>query len=78
LQIDYNFQSAAELRAGSRPLLGTCERLELRSFRALSREFLSVETTRNYLAEVTLFILITVLAAWPIASMVEALAQSLR
>ena len=78
LHTDYHFQSTAEPRAGARPLLGSGERLELRSFRRLSREFLGTETSRNFLIEGTLFVLITALAAWPIASMIQALALSLR
>jgi hypothetical protein len=44
-------------------------------FRDLSNEFLGAETRRNYVAEVLFFAIIIGVSAWPIASMVQALAQ---
>jgi hypothetical protein len=44
-------------------------------FRDLSNEFLATETKRNYVAEVLFFAVIVVVSAWPIVSMVQALAQ---
>lgn len=44
-------------------------------FRNLSKEFLGVETTRSYVAEVLFFAIIVGVSAWPIVSMAQALAQ---
>ena len=44
-------------------------------FRDLSNEFLGAETKRNYVAEVLFFAIIVGVSAWPIVSMVQALAQ---
>ena len=44
-------------------------------FRDLSSEFLGAETRRNYVAEVLFFAVIVAVSAWPIVSMVQALAQ---
>jgi hypothetical protein len=47
-------------------------------FRDLSNEFLGAETTRNYVAEVLFFAIIVGVSAWPIVSMVRALAQFMK
>jgi hypothetical protein len=44
-------------------------------FRDLSNEFLGAETKRNYVAEVLFFAIIVGVSAWPIVSMVQAMAQ---
>ena len=44
-------------------------------FRDLSNEFLGAETKRSYVAEVLFFAIIVAVSAWPIISMVQALAQ---
>jgi hypothetical protein len=43
-------------------------------FRQISREFLGAETTRNYVIEFLFFAVITGVSAWPIVSMVRAVA----
>ncbi len=47
-------------------------------FRDLSNEFLGAETTRNYVVEVLFFVIIVGVSAWPIVSMVRALAQLMK
>jgi hypothetical protein len=44
-------------------------------FRDLSNEFLRTETKRNYVAEVLFFAVIVGVSAWPMVSLVHALAQ---
>ena len=44
-------------------------------FRAISNEFLGAETKRNYVAEVLFFAVIVGVSAWPIVSMLQALAR---
>ena len=48
------------------------------AFHKLSSEFLGAETTRDYVAELLFFILITCLAAWPIMSMLIAVVRMIR
>jgi hypothetical protein len=45
------------------------------SFRDLSREFLGTEMKRDYLSEVFFFAIIVGVSAWPIVTMVRALAD---
>ena len=74
---DYHFHALASEqqagRAGSnhkmvRPVFAP-------GFRDLSNEFLGAETKRSYVAEVLLFVVIVAVSAWPMISMVQALAQ---
>ena len=74
--IDYQFRtslSEGELGgAGSdhkqtRPALG-------RGFRALSDKFLSTEAKQDYVIEALFFGIIVAISAWPIVSMIRALA----
>ena len=48
------------------------------AFHKLSSEFLGGETSRDYLAELLFFIVITGLAAWPIMSMLIAVIRLIR
>ena len=48
------------------------------AFHKLSSEFLGAETTRDYVAELLFFILITCLAAWPVMSMLIAVIRMIR
>ena len=48
------------------------------AFHELSSEFLGGETSRDYLAELLFFIVITGLAAWPIVSMLIAVIRMIR
>jgi hypothetical protein len=52
--------------------------LELKTFRKLSTEFFANETPRDYVAELSLFILITGIAAWPIISSMVAITRLVR
>jgi hypothetical protein len=75
---DYHFHAAdSEMKSG-----GSKHKLISPAFapgfRDLSNEFLGAETKRNYVAEVLLFAIIVGVSAWPIVSMVRALAQLLK
>jgi hypothetical protein len=48
------------------------------AFHKLSSEFLGGETSRDYVAELLFFIVITGLAAWPIMSMLIAVIRMIR
>ncbi len=48
------------------------------AFHKLSSEFLGAETSRDYVAELLFFILITALAAWPVMSMLIAVIRMIR
>ena len=48
------------------------------AFHKLSSDFLSGETSRDYVAELLFFIVITGLAAWPIMSMLIAVIRLIR
>ena len=64
-------QLAGSSRRLSKPLFAP-------GFRDLSNQFLGAETKRNYVAEVLFFAIITVVSAWPIVSMVQALSYLAR
>jgi hypothetical protein len=75
---DYHFhapasevQSAGSSRKLSRSVFAP-------GFRDLSNEFLGAETKRNYVAEVLFFAIIVGVSAWPIVSMVQALARLMK
>ncbi|HEX7517972.1 MAG TPA: hypothetical protein VF345_11890 [Chthoniobacterales bacterium] len=75
---DYHFhvpasevQSAGSSRKLSRPIFAP-------GFRDLSNKFLGAETTRNYMAEVLFFAIIVGVSAWPVVSMVQALAHLMK
>jgi hypothetical protein len=75
---DYQFHlPASEVRSTgssrklSRPVFAP-------GFRDLSNEFLGAETTRSYVAEVLFFVIIVGVSAWPIVSMVRAVAQLMK
>lgn len=64
-------QSAGSSRKLARPVFAP-------GFRDLSNEFLGAETKRNYVAEVLFFAIIVGVSAWPIVSMVQAMAQYIK
>jgi len=73
---DYAFHSR-DLRTGA--AAGSLKRpVFAPGFRNLSNEFLGAETKRNYVAEVLFFAIIVGVSAWPIVSMVQALAQLMK
>ncbi len=47
-------------------------------FRKLSSDFFGAEAGRNYVAELTVFSLITGVSAWPIISMIVALYRMIK
>ena len=72
---DYNYRPTTEAEA-----IPTADRLAIESpgFHKLSSEFLATETSRDYLAELLFFVLITGIAAWPIVSMLIAVVRMIR
>src|SRR4029077_2840775 len=48
------------------------------AFHKLSSEFLSTETSRDYVAEFLFFVLITCLAAWPVMWLLIAVVRMIR
>ena len=72
---EYNYRPTAEAEA-----LSTAGRPAIKSpaFHKLSSEFLNGETSRDYVAELLFFIVITGLAAWPIMSMLIAVIRLIR
>src|SRR6266487_3584247 len=72
---DYNYLPTAETQVGSsagQPFT------KAPAFHKLSSEFLGAETSRDYVAELSFFILITALAAWPVMSMLIAVIRMIR
>ena len=72
---DYNYRPTAESQVSSsagRPATKSP------AFHKLSSEFLGAETSRDYIAELLFFILITGVAAWPIMSMLIAVIRMIR
>ena len=74
---DYQYQTGLESadRAVGRK---TPVARELRTFRKLSTEFFVTEASRDYVAELLFFILITGIAAWPIISSMVAITRLVR
>jgi hypothetical protein len=73
---DYSFHPASGLptnRGATHP--PGAGRVLARRFRQLSSDFLGRETTRDYVVELLLFTIIVSVSAWPMASMLRALAQ---
>jgi len=72
---DYNYRPTAEPEA-----ISSAGRPATKSpaFHKLSSEFLGGETSRDYVAELLFFILITGLAAWPVMSMLIAVIRLIR
>jgi hypothetical protein len=72
---DYNYHPPAESQVNPSALWRTTKSP---AFHKLSSEFLGGETSRDYLAELLFFIVITGLAAWPIMSMLIAVVRLIR
>ena len=72
---DYNYHPTAEAEA-----ISTADRPAIKSpaFHKLSSEFFGAETSWDYRVELSFFILITCLAAWPIMSMLIAVVRMIR
>src|SRR5213080_3960673 len=72
---DYNYHPTPETQMGSsagQPVT------KLPPFHKLSSELLGVERSRDYVAELLLFVLITGIAAWPVVSMLIAVTRLVR
>jgi len=72
---DYSFQATADAKASSAAVRPATK---APAFHKLSSEFFGAETSRDYVAELLFFILITCLAAWPITSMLIAVVRMIR
>ena len=72
---DYNYRPTAEA-----DVIPTADRqtIESSAFYKISSEFLAAETSRDYVAELSFFVLITGIAAWPIVSMLIAVVRMIR
>ena len=72
---DYNYRPTAEAEA-----ISPAGQAAIKSpaFHKLSSEFLGVERSRDYIAELSFFILITGIAAWPVVSMLIAVIRLMR
>jgi hypothetical protein len=76
---DQQFRSSTETQSVSALLPGKTRRVsELHTFWKLSSEFLRDETSRDYMKEGILFSVIVAVSAWPIISMIAALARLVR
>lgn len=72
---DYNFQATADAKSSSSAIL---PEKKLRAFRKLSSEFFGAETSRDYIAELSAFTVITAISAWPIVSALVAVTRLVR
>jgi len=75
LPTDYNYRPTAETQlssAAGRPAV------KLPAFHKLSSEFFGAEASRDYVAELLFFLLITGIAAWPVVSMLIAVIRLIR
>ena len=72
---DYNYHPTAESQVHSS---ADWRATKSPAFHKLSSEFLGAETSRYYVAELLFFILITGIAAWPVASMLIAVIRMIR
>jgi len=76
---DYSYRSTAKTGDNSLTSSGNAHRIsKLRTFRKLSSDFFSTETSRDYVAELALFTLIAGVSAWPIISMIAALYRMIK
>jgi hypothetical protein len=72
---DYNFQASVDAKASSAAVRPATKSP---AFYKLSSEFFGAETSREYLAELLFFILITGISGWPIISAVVAIIRLIR
>lgn len=72
---DYHFQAPAGGLRGANDRLQIAPPALAPSFRHLSREFFAREMKRDYLAEASFFAVFVGVSAWPIVSMLQALAH---
>ena len=72
---DYNYRPTAETQVNSS---AGWRATKSPAFHKLSSEFLGAETSRDYVAELLFFVLITGIAAWPVMSMLIAVVRMIR
>ena len=72
---DYSFQATEDAKSSSSAILPATKPP---AFYKLSSEFFGAETTRNNIAELLLFLLITGILAWPIISAIIAVTRLVR
>jgi len=75
LPTDYYYRPTAETQLSSsagRPAA------KLPAFHKLSSEFFGTEASRDYVAELLYFVLITGIAAWPVVSLLIAVTRMIR
>jgi hypothetical protein len=72
---DYNYRPTAESQVNSS---AGWRATKSPAFHKLSSEFLGGETSRDFVAELLFFIVITGLAAWPVMSMLIAVIRMIR
>ena len=75
LLTDYNYRPTPETQIG---FSADQPASKLPAFHKLSSEFLGAERSRDYVAELSFFILITGIAAWPVVSMLIAVTRLVR
>ena len=72
---DYNYQPTAETQVNTS---ASWPATKLPAFHKLSSEFLGAERSRDYVAELLFFVLITGIAVWPVLSMLIAVTRLVR
>src|SRR2546425_2767388 len=72
LLTDYNYRPTPETQMG---FSADQPAAKSPAFHKLSSEFLGAERSRDYVAELLLFVLITGIAAWPVVSMLIAVTR---
>src|SRR6266576_2444355 len=72
---DYNYRPTAESQVNSS---AGWPATKSPAFHKLSSEFFGAETSRDYVAELLFFVLITGVAAWPVVSMLIAVIRLIR
>ena len=76
---DYDFQSTAQVSGSGQTFPNKATHVSaLHRFRQLSNEFVGAETSRYFVIEILLFSVIASVSAWPIVSMISALARMLK
>jgi len=72
---DYSFQATVDAKSSSSAVVPA---KKAPAFHKLSSEFFGAETSRDYVAELLFFLLITCLAVWPIVTMLIAVVRMIR
>jgi hypothetical protein len=72
---DYNFQATVEAKSVSS---SAPRAAKAPAFHELSREIFTVKTTRDYIAELLVFVLIAGGVAWPVLAALHAITRMVR